>query len=285
MIGNSGTVTLTRARQEVSRRVRQAEILARQTLGLAQPERKLFEEAQTYWDEGGKTGLEHLAHWRGGGPFHEERWLALGRAQLEHFDRLAPTAGFERGGNLGRVIEWGCGGGANAVAFGPRADGGYVGVDVSRPTLDACAQEMAAIGRADAFTPVHIDVAQPEAALDAVPAASCDLFVCFHVFELFPTPEYGLRVLGIAHQVLREGGAAFVQIRFDRGSMRTAPRRWGYVRNVCATCTYRVEAFWEAAQALGFTPHSVFLLPYQELNEQNNYAYFLMTKRHRSTAA
>ena len=285
MSGHAGTAALSRVRREVSRRTRQAEILARQLLGLGQPERRLFEDAQDYWDKGGRTGLPHLAHWRGGGPFHEELWHALGRAQLERFDRLAPTAGLAPGGDLGRVVEWGCGGGANAVNFAPRAEGGYVGVDVSRPTLDACAEEMAAIGRGADFTPVAIDVARPEAALDSVPAGSCDLFVCFHVFELFPTTEYGLRVLRIAHAMLREGGAAFVQIRFDRGSVRTAPRRWGYWRNVCATCTYRVEAFWEAAQELGFTPHAVYLLPYQELNGQNNYAYFLMTKRQPSAAA
>jgi SAM-dependent methyltransferase len=285
MSGNAGTAGLTRVRQQVTRRVRQAEILARSALGLEQPERKLAEDAQDYWETGHTQGLPHLAHWRGGGPFHDERWHALGRAQLEHYDRLAPTAGRERGGPLGRVVEWGCGGGANAVAFAPRAAGGYVGVDVARPTLDACAREMAAIGRGGDFTPVLIDIARPEAALERVPAGSCDLFTSFHVFELFPTPEYGLRVMGIAHRVLREGGAAFVQIRFDRGSVRTAPRRWGYVRNVCATCTYRVEAFWEAAQGLGFEPHAVFLLPYQELNEQNNYAYFLMSKRRQPAAA
>ena len=38
-------------------------------------------------------------------------------------------------------------------------------------------------------------------------------------------------------------------------------------------------------RASGFDPQSVFLLPYQELNEQNNYAYFLMTKRRQSAAA
>ena len=78
--------------------------------------------------------------------------------------------------------------------------------------------------------------------------------------------------------MLREGAAAFVQIRFDRGSVRTAPRRWGYARNLAGNTTYRAEAFWEAAQGLGFTPQAAFFLPEQPLNRQSNYAYFLMTK-------
>jgi hypothetical protein len=286
MSGHADGAAFVRARQQVVRRLRQAEILTRQVFGLSQPERRLVDDAQAFWDRGGagasmtggKADVAHLAHWRGGGPFDDERWSAIGRAQLDVFDRLAPAAGLGRGGKLGRVVEWGCGGGANAVQFAPRADGGYVGVDVFRPTLDTCAREMERVGHGADFTPVLIDVARPEGALDQVPAGSCDLFTSFHVFELFPTPEYGMRVVGIAHRMLREGGAAFVQFRFDRGSVRTAPRRWDYTRNYCATATYRVEAFWEAAQAIGFAPQAAFLLPYQTHNRQSNYAYVLMTK-------
>ncbi|MBD0275288.1 MAG: hypothetical protein ICV73_25600, partial [Acetobacteraceae bacterium] len=65
MSGNAGAAGLTRVRQQVARRVRQAEILARSALGLEQPEQKLFEDAKTYWEGGNTQGLPHLAHWRG----------------------------------------------------------------------------------------------------------------------------------------------------------------------------------------------------------------------------
>lgn len=273
-------------RHQLRRRARQAEILVRQALGLAEPEARLASDSQAFWEgRAGKDLAEH-AHWRGAGQFADDvRWQALGRAQLELFDHLAPTAGLVPGGPLGRALEWGCGGGMNAAHFAPRAERGYVGVDVARPTLDQCARQMQAAGLGAAFTPVLIEVAHPEAVLDQVEPGSCDLFLCLHVFELFPTPEYGLRVLGLAHALLREGGTAFVQIRFDRGSVRTASRRWGYARNVAANATYRAEAFWEAAQGIGFTPQAAFFLPQQPLNQQINYAYFLMTRGGRGATA
>jgi hypothetical protein len=76
----------------------------------------------------------------------------------------------------------------NAVRFAPRAERGYVGVDVAR--LDHCARQMEAAGLGAAFTPVLIEV----------------------------------------------------------------------------------------AQAIGFIPQAAFFQPYQPLNNQINYAYFLMTK-------
>ena len=266
-------------RRQFRRRARHAEILVRRAFGLTESEARLARDAQAYWSDVANDNLAGHAHWRGAGSFEDDgRWQALGRAQLEIFDRLAPAAGLAPGGPLGRVLDWGCGGGMNAIHFAPRAGRGYVGVDVARITLDRCVDQMGAIGLGSAFTPVLMEVVRPEAVLDLVPAGSCDLFLCLHVFELFPTPEYGLRVLGLAHAMLREGGAAFVQIRFDRGSVRTAPRRWGYARNLAGNTTYRAEAFWEAAQGVGFAPHAAFFLPEQPLNRQSNYAYFLMTK-------
>jgi SAM-dependent methyltransferase len=279
MTGNTVETLLAGARKEVARRVRQTETLLRHALHLTQPEARLTRDAQTYWTDESRPIMPQQRHWRGAGPFaDEERWLALGRENLALFDHLAPTAGLAPGGPLGRVVDWGCGGGANAVHFAPRAEGGYVGVDVARPNLDECSRQLQGIGAA-AFTPVLIDAARPEGVLERVPAGSCDLFHCLYVFEIFPSPEYGLRVVRIAHALLRQGGAAFVQIRFDRGSVRTAPRRWGYVRNQSDMATWRAEAFWEAAQAVGFAPQAAFFLSYQPLNQQSNYAYFLMTKR------
>lgn len=273
------TTPLEAIRLQLRRRARHAEILVRQVFGLTESETRLARDAQAYWSDVANDNLAGHAHWRDTGSFtDDERWQALGRAQLEIFDRLAPAAGLVPGGPLGRVLDWGCGGGMNAIQFAPRAGRGYVGVDVARPTLDRCADQMGAIGLGSAFTPVLLEVTRPEAVLDRVPAGSCDLFLCLHVFELFPTPEYGLRVLGLAHAMLREGAAAFVQIRFDRSSVRTAPRRWSYARNLSGNTTYRAEAFWEAAQGLGFIPQAAFFLPEQPLIRQSNYAYFLMTK-------
>ena len=67
--------------------------------------------------------------------------------------------------------------------------------------------------------------------------------------------------------------------------MRTAPRRWNHARDLSSNATYRAEAFWEAAEGAGFTPQAAIFVPYQRLNQQSNYAYFLMTKGSSAVAA
>ena len=66
-------------------------------------------------------------------------WDVVGRGHLELFDRLARVV--ERKEQLGTVVEWGCGGGANAVSFAPRCSS-FVGVDISQDSLDECARQV-----------------------------------------------------------------------------------------------------------------------------------------------
>ena len=74
---------------------------------------------------------------------------------------------------FGRVVEWGCGGGANAVQIAPVARE-FIGVDVSSESLQECARQVEA--RCDApFRPVLVDVRDPEAALRDV-TESWDVF-------------------------------------------------------------------------------------------------------------
>ncbi|UOX88373.1 class I SAM-dependent methyltransferase [Amycolatopsis sp. FBCC-B4732] len=82
-----------------------------------------------------------------------------------------------------RVLEWGCGGGANVVHFAPRTEE-FVGVDISVETLQECEKQVAAVCGTP-FRPIAIDVAQPETAVAQV-EGWCDMFLSFYVFELIP---------------------------------------------------------------------------------------------------
>jgi len=100
---------------------------------------------------------------------------------------------------INRIVEWGCGGGANALHFAGLA-GQYVGVDISQESLRQCADTVHYIGIAN-FLPVGMDAADPESVIEVIPSP-CELFLCTFVFELLPTPEYGKRILSIARQLL-----------------------------------------------------------------------------------
>ena len=115
---------------------------------------------------------------------------------------------------LTRVVEWGCGGGANAVHFAPRSDE-FIGVDVVADTLAECTRQVAAVCETP-FTPVLVEVADPEKALAEI-GGNCDLFTSFYAFELIPTPEYGVGILRIAFETLAPGGAALIHVSTASG--------------------------------------------------------------------
>ena len=174
-----------------------------------------------------------------------------------------------------RVVEWGCGGGANAVHFAREAEQ-FVGVDVSQASLDECGRQLNGEGLGDRWTPVLADVENPEAA--AARIEPCDLFLCVYVFELIPGPEYGERLLRIARDRLHPGGMALVQIKYATDDWRTRPRRWAYKLNLANTTTFRIEAFWQLAENCGLTPRAVTLVPEDRLVGDERYAYFLLMK-------
>lgn len=132
---------------------------------LPQSEGELAADAQAYW-RGDHSILPQHSHWRGAGKFDEDdRWLGMGQRHVELYRRLARMAGKPE--QIGTIVEWGCGGGANAVHFAGLSST-FVGVDVSRTTLEECGRQLAAVGFED-YVPVEIDVADPERALDALP--------------------------------------------------------------------------------------------------------------------
>jgi SAM-dependent methyltransferase len=241
----------------------------------AETEDKLSRDAQQYWNALNTDLLKSYSHWRGVGVFaDDDLWLAWGRKHLEIYQQFSRMMGVTKPPR--RIVEWGCGGGANAVHFAPLAQT-YVGIEIAEPSLQECARQLEAGGFRN-FEPVLVDTSAPEAALTQI-KQKCDLVLVIGVFEVFPTPEYGLRVLRIARELLNEGGMAFIQIRFIRDSWKSRPRRFAYKRGpeTFTSNAYRIEVFWDEANKCGFLPQAVQLVPQQEVNHQTNYAYFFLT--------
>ncbi|MFB9691366.1 class I SAM-dependent methyltransferase [Amycolatopsis plumensis] len=242
------------------------------TIGAKQPETRISADAQAYWRQPSGDRWQGNSHWKDAAVFDGgDLWSRIGAEHLDLFDAGARMAGFTRPWK--RVLEWGCGGGANAVHFAPRADE-FIGVDISPETLRECEKQV----RAACDTPfraIEIDVAEPEAAIPQV-EGRCDVFVSFYVFELIPSPEYGERLLRIASEVLAPGGLALIQIKYDAGHWRTKPRRRAYRSGLAEMTTYPIDEFWQLAERCGLTPRAIHLVPKNELDER--YAYFFLSK-------
>ncbi|OLF15712.1 class I SAM-dependent methyltransferase [Actinophytocola xanthii] len=263
---------------DVRSRVRQAggqvEELLQRTLsrvGMSQPETTISADAQDYWSDAGGARWKANSHWRDASVFDgSDLWSRIGRRHLEMFQRGARLTGFDR--PWGRVVEWGCGGGANAVHFAEAATE-FVGVDVSAESLEECGRQVAA--HCDTpYRPVLVEVADPERAVDEI--GPCDVFLCCYVFELLPTPEYGERLLRVAQRLLKPGGLALIQVKYHDGGFWTRSRRRAYRTGVAGMTSYGIAEFWELVTKSGLRPESVQLVPKDELDER--YAYFVVSR-------
>ena len=258
----------------LKRLAKPALIRATQLLRLSQSERAVARDAARYWTGGDDRRFRNNSHWREGGVMDAATWDQIGRQHLDLWRQFAAFAGLDPSPR--RVVEWGCGGGANAVHFA-RITERFVGVDVAQSSLDECGRQLKREGLAERYEPVLADVEKPEAAAGGI-AEPCDLFLCTYVFELIPGPDYAHRLLRIARGLLRPGGAAVVQIKYATDDPMTRPRRWAYRLNLANTTTFRVEAFWTLAEDCGLTPRTLTLVPKQPLVGDERYAYFLLTR-------
>ena len=260
--------------QEAKRLVRDGLDFTLTRVGLGQPESRLARDSQSFWNGPlHDDSWRNNSHWQDGSAFADDNaWRAVGQGHLDLYEHFARAVQYDR--PLGRVVEWGSGGGANAVHFAPRSQE-YVAVDVAADSLVECERQVRAVCDTP-FTAVLADVADPEAAARRVPQP-CDLFLCCYVLEMVPTPEYGLRLLRIAHDLLADDGLALIQIKYRTASWRTRPRRRRYRSTTAASMTtYRIEEFWTAATSCGLRPELVTLVPKNDLDER--YAYFLLSK-------
>jgi len=82
-----------------------------------------------------------------------------------------------------------------------------------------------------------------------------------------------VRVLKVAHALLKDGGVALVQVRYDDLTPFYRPKRRDYRENAIQSSSYRIDEFWRFSEESGFLP--LFL----SLEPKVNYAYFFMCKR------
>ncbi len=251
---------------------RGTEGMIRDALGMRDSETKLAEDSDRYWNETETHEFRSNSHWKGSGAFRDsDLWYNLGRFQYEllnkaisFVDKPTPTS----------MVEWGCGGGMNAVHWVTAADR-YYGVDISTASLAECQRQVEPLGR-EVFCPVLIEAEKPEEVFDTIDEP-CDVFLCTYVFELLPSPEYGMSLLKIARRLTKSGGVALIQIRYHTG-WRDRARAWSYARGVgvAQMASYRIDEFWGACEQRGWLPQFVHLIPKQPELKEERYAYFAL---------
>lgn len=255
--------------------------LARAMMRIRPPQRVTSRrrDAQDYWSSNKDATRVANAHLRGASAYSDDQWLAIGEFHRELLLSMLPVG--ESGPPWRRIVEWGCGGGANAIALAPLATE-FVGVDLAPDLLDECTEQ---VGRVcdTRVEGVLTTVGDPWPAAQACREAGADLACCLYVLELVPDGRTGLEIVGALRHLLDPGGLAFVQIKYATRERRTASRRSNYRSNLANMTTYGIDEFWTACVDLGFAPLSVHLVPKNDLDER--YAYFLLRKPAQEVAA
>ena len=239
-------------------------------------ENKLATDNHEYWNKDySDSNLAQDAHWKHNGKFNDiYRWQSLGKEHLDLILKYASPLNIQF--PVKQIVEWGCGGGANAVHFAPLTEK-FIGIDITPDSLAECKKQILNHGYNN-FHPVQINATFPEAIYEQK-IKGVDLFLCTYVYELFPSPDYGLNILKIAYKILRNGGIAFIQIRYCDNRKGLRPKRWGYKLQPYSMTTYTLEEFWENSKNQGFEPSGIFLKPYQPLVNDNFYAYYFLKKK------
>ena len=234
----------------------------------------LVSQSQEYWAESTDSRHRVNSHWDGEGVFSgTDLWNRLG---LFHFDLWKEAAKhLDVDHRPSTVVEWGCGGGMNAVHFAAEAERFY-GVEISADSLDECGRQLQRREIAG-FHPVLIRASEPDGALDAIDRP-CDLFLSTYVFELLPTPRYAQTVLECAQELLAAGGVALIQFRYSERSPLPRLRVPRYATRLAQMTRFTIEEFWQAAERIGLTPRYITLVPEQPELSESRYAYCVMTK-------
>jgi hypothetical protein len=201
------------------------------------------------WDAHPKESYRRdISHWRGHGRWTDSEWRAIGTRTIAALREAGVTL---LDGDRHTFLEWGPGGGANAVALMPWAKR-YIGVDISHRNLAEALRQAGGV-----FHPVLIGSAPR--VHDVAPKA--DVFLSTAVFQHFPSDAYAELVLREIHRLTMPGARGVIQVRLhdDTGRFgRMALDGADYYRDhICAWATTE-GSFRRMCLDTGFIVRAVF---------------------------
>lgn len=237
---------------------------------LHEPSDKLQRDAYEFWNKSStENNIEELSHYEGHGRWSDtDTWNRIGDKHIIMFKQFCRYLNYDK--PIYNILEWGPGGGANAIHFAKDAEI-YYGVDISQNNLDECESQLKKMGLNN-FTAININIENPENVKSQV-NDSIDLFLSTAVYQHFPSKEYGLTITELAYDIISDEGLAIIQTRYDDNSNRFRPKGYKYSKNAIYFTSYKIDEFWKITEKIGFNPMYITLIP------EVNYAYYFLIKK------
>jgi len=228
------------------------------------------QDAQDLWSQSSDRDLiRDYAHWQGSGRWKDERaWLTIGEntyAKFRRYCRLLSVDPEKR-----TMLEWGTGGGSNIVRFGQEWRTCF-GVDISTASLEEVMRQCREREVPATFRPCLVPAKDPDH-IKTLVDEPIDLFLSTAVFQHFPSQAYGYHVIVLAAQMLKKGGLAFIQIRYDDGHEKFKSRSEKYDVYAIRFTSYKIDEFWKVMHGFNIVPIAV------DLDPNVNYATFFGRK-------
>lgn len=225
---------------------------------------QILSEASGFWNGNDNpiNFIKTFSHFQNYGKWkNKELWDKLGLDNLERLEMLKKLSSKSR---IENMLEWGIGGGANAVKFSNEID--FYGVDISKDSISECKRQLKLVHNRNLDSQlIHIQIENPEVVSELIP--NVDFFLCTSVFQHFPSPEYGAEIAGIAYNILRDDGIALIQTKYGENQ-----NYFDYSGNFARFTLYPLPLFWRLMTDIGFTVLAV------TLETKTLYAYYYLKK-------
>ncbi len=225
---------------------------------------QILSEVSGFWhgNDNPADYIKSFAHFQDYGKWkNRDLWDKIGLDNLERLETLKLLSGKPE---IENMLEWGVGGGANAVKFSKEID--FYGVDISKDSISECGRQLESIHHRNFNSQlIQIQIENPEVVSELIP--SVDFFLCTSVFQHFPSPEYGAKIAGIAHNILKDDGIALIQIKYGEHQ-----NYFDYSGNFAIFTLYPLPVFWALMEQIGFTVLAM------TLDIKTFYAYYYLKK-------
>lgn len=209
-------------------------------------------EAHDFWN-GDTKKRNDQAHYLGCGRWDEGKWSRHGRYYFRLYKEFLKEFSHIDPGPSKRMLDWGCGGGANAVSFSKSFEH-VTGVDISMESIRICGDACYEKVKRDFFRPFLIPVDFIPKDIELLSSEDLyDFVLCTQVIQHMPSADYVGAVMSVWSSLCRKGANAVVQFRTHYNSRRIQrSSKISYTENVAHWVMLNPAVFEKMANEAGW---------------------------------